>query len=205
MFLRTTALRVLSEANAAFLAPVTRQVKTPREHHYDVVNFALQSLDQVPAIPGKKFVYFHILAPHDPFVFDSEGNYVPADQGDLDLEAYAAEVTYINKRIAEIVRNLIANSAQPPVILLQGDHGWDPRSRMEILSAYYLPGGGDQLLYPTITPVNSFRVVLNHYFGESYPLLEDQSYYSMGADFPQFGVRSRPYQLELVPSTCMDK
>ena len=37
-------------------------------------------------------------------------------------------------------------------------------------------------LYPTITPINSFRVVFNSYFGTNYPLLEDQSYYAFSLE-----------------------
>ena len=48
---------------------------------------------------------------------------------------------------------------------------------MWILNAYYLPGyDGD--LYATISPVNSFRLVFNSYFGGEYDMLEDVSYYS---------------------------
>ena len=44
--------------------------------------------------------------------------------------------------------------------------------------ASHLPDGGDVLLYPTITPVNTFRIVLKHYFNADLPLLEDKSFYS---------------------------
>ncbi|OGG20246.1 hypothetical protein A3D03_03390 [Candidatus Gottesmanbacteria bacterium RIFCSPHIGHO2_02_FULL_40_13] len=49
---------------------------------------------------------------------------------------------------------------------------------MGILNAYYLPKGGDKLLYPTISLVNTFRVVFNHYFGQNYQLLNDDSFLS---------------------------
>jgi hypothetical protein len=49
---------------------------------------------------------------------------------------------------------------------------------MKILNAYYLPGDGKNMLYPGISPVNTFRVVLNSYLGGSLELLPDQSYYS---------------------------
>jgi len=59
------------------------------------------------------------------------------------------------------------------VILLQSDHGLAESVRNANLMAYYLPEGGEQALYPEITPVNSFRIVFNHYFGAEYPLLPD--------------------------------
>jgi hypothetical protein len=44
------------------------------------------------------------------------------------------------------------------------------------------------LIYDSISPVNSFRVVLNKYFGASYPLLEDIAYYSIYQDPYNFHV-----------------
>ena len=49
--------------------------------------------------------------------------------------------------------------------------------RSAILTAAYLPGGSqDSRLYPSISPVNTFRVVFNRYFGARYPLLPDRPY-----------------------------
>ena len=81
-------------------------------------------------------------------------------------------------------------SETPPIIVLQADHGpgafldWNSAERTclwertAILNAYYLPGDGAERLYDTITPVNSFRVILDAYFGAELGLLEDVSYYS---------------------------
>jgi hypothetical protein len=67
------------------------------------------------------------------------------------------------------------------VIILQGDHG-SPRAKgweMTILNAYYLPDAqGRSRLYPSISPVNSFRVIFNAYFGADLPLLPDKAYRS---------------------------
>ena len=56
---------------------------------------------------------------------------------------------------------------------------------MRILNAYKFPGLAKTSLYPTITPVNSFRVFFNDYFKTQLPLLKDQSWCSP--------VRVRPY------------
>ncbi len=61
---------------------------------------------------------------------------------------------------------------------------------MKILNAYFLPGESDGLLYPSISPVNTFRVILNLYFGGQYPLLEDISLFSKYDD---------PYDFTLIP------
>ena len=49
---------------------------------------------------------------------------------------------------------------------------------MSIFSAYYLPDQNTDLIYDSITPVNSFRLILNTYFNTDYKLLEDKSYFS---------------------------
>lgn len=51
------------------------------------------------------------------------------------------------------------------------------RLRTGIFNAYYLPEGR-KALYRTISPVNSFRVVLNSVFGADLDMLEDHSYAS---------------------------
>jgi hypothetical protein len=48
------------------------------------------------------------------------------------------------------------------------------REKTGILNAYLLPGAGNVLLYPSITPVNSFRVIFNAYFDTGLPLLPDR-------------------------------
>jgi hypothetical protein len=46
------------------------------------------------------------------------------------------------------------------------------------LNAYYVPHDVRARLYPSITPVNTFRVILGHYFPGAYGLLPDDSYFS---------------------------
>jgi hypothetical protein len=72
------------------------------------------------------------------------------------------------------------------IIIVQSDHGpglvmkkpsdWY-NERMRIFNAYYLPGQKAGL-YPTITPVNTFRVLFRDYFGADLPQLKDESYCS---------------------------
>ena len=50
--------------------------------------------------------------------------------------------------------------------------------RTTILNAYYVPEAIKARLYPAITPVNTFRIILSGLFGGSYPLLPDKSYYA---------------------------
>jgi hypothetical protein len=75
-----------------------------------------------------------------------------------------------------ILQKIIDTSPVKPIIVVQGDHGVKGYNRGSILNAYYLPGGVEKKLYPTITPVNTFRLILDNYFGKQYPLLKDISY-----------------------------
>jgi hypothetical protein len=75
-----------------------------------------------------------------------------------------------------IFSEIVKNSKVPPVIILQGDHGYViPERRYNNLLAFYFPYGGNEALYPTITPVNTFRLVSNLYFGTDMPLRNDVS------------------------------
>jgi hypothetical protein len=59
-------------------------------------------------------------------------------------------------------------------------------ARLAILNAYYLPGVDSDLIYPSISPVNTFRLILNTYFGADLPLLPDESYLSAHSDLLDF-------------------
>jgi hypothetical protein len=84
-------------------------------------------------------------------------------------------------------------SEKDPIIIIQGDHGpgayldWESiensilPERFGIINAYYFPNGGEGMLYPSITPVNSFRIVLNVYFNHQFELLEDKNFFSTWA------------------------
>jgi hypothetical protein len=109
---------------------------------------------------------------------------------------YRDQVIYINSRMMEIVPKIIASSSILPIIVIQGDHGptvaSSPRSRMSNLNAYFLPGA-NRSLYPAITPVNTFRVIFNEYFGQNLELLDDVSLYSDYTD---------PFNFKVIQNTC---
>jgi hypothetical protein len=164
--------------------------------------FALDQLEKtVPEIPGPKFVFAHLVIPHHPFVFGPNGEELNSiEAGVPPFEEYKVkypdQVTYINKRITAIVDLILRTSPNPPIIVIQGDHGPAPfdviERRMKNLNAYYFPDN-DEGLYPTITPVNTFRLILNKYFGQNYPMLEDRAFFS------EYDI---PYNYVEVPNDC---
>jgi hypothetical protein len=176
------------------------------QEHRQRIQFIFEQLPAFAAQEGPYFVFAHVIAPHPPFVFKADGsprpNILPFSYSDANhwvwskgtrseyVEGYREQLIYINSLLIEAIQEILAESDRPPVIIVQGDHGpgayfaWESlentqlEERMGILNAYYFPGGDRGLLYPTITPVNSFRVLLNRYFGFDLPLLEDRSYFS---------------------------
>jgi len=167
---------------------------------------AFHNLEYVPKLRYPKFVFAHILSPHPPFIFGPNGEAINPNFAYSDADGsgffknrgvtkqdyqrgYIGQLQYVNRRALEAIDAIKRESLRPPIIIIQGDHGsrmnvdWDSRAKTDLrepfseLNAYLVPDAVRQRLYPTITPVNSFRVLLNGLFGEKFPLLPDRSYF----------------------------
>lgn len=178
--------------------------------HRQRILYTFDNLADASEPRGPTFVFAHILAPHPPFVFGPEGEeidpeyqFVLADGSHLIggrgmtrdeyVAQYRGQLMFINSRVRGALDAILSTSQRPAIIVLQADHGpgsmldWDDpdntdfEERLSILNAYYLPNDGDKYLYDAITPVNTFRVILNHYFGTDLELLDDESYFSTEA------------------------
>lgn len=196
---KTTAWIALVDAG---IAP---EMDSSAENYRDRTLLVLNTLRELPNLEGPNFVFAHIASPHPPYIFDAQGNFHDVGLGEHDEKnitpqemtpLYRAQVEFIDNQILEVVRTILERSQIPPIIIIQADHGplvIDKSIRMPILNAYYLPKG-EALLYPSISPVNTFRVVLGAYFGQSLPLLEDISRFSL--DY------RNPFDYRNVPNTC---
>jgi hypothetical protein len=197
LFLDTTMLRVALDYGRSDTSP---------EHFSDArrmrVLSLIESLKGMPLRDGNYFVFAHFVVPHPPYTFGPNGEVTEINTNkasDEQLrEAYTDQIVFINQQILDVVDAILSESKTPPVIIVQGDHGPppdltnSPEIKMPILNAYYLPGSDqERVLYPSITPVNTFRVVLDGYFGMDLPLLEDRSYFAPNSDHTK---------LELVPN-----
>jgi hypothetical protein len=151
----------------------------------------LHALETAPGLARSKapvFALVHVVCPHGPFVFDAQGNVPPRPPsgGAEVMRAYAAQITYLNGRVLRMVDDILAASHRRAVIVIQGDHGTNPGAdwndldalvgphRMKILNAYLFPDRQYARLSDTITPVNTFRVVLSQYLGMDIPLVPDR-------------------------------
>jgi hypothetical protein len=157
---------------AEILAPEASQFSSRSYQWYQEHLYTLDKLQTIPTLPGKKFVYAHLYTTHQPYVFRPDGSLLwPINENN---NGYYYAVQYTARRILEVIDRILKDSKQPPVIIIQADHGIGyGLDRYKILNAYYLPGRVDPGPYDTITPVNTFRLILNQYAGEHYEFLPD--------------------------------
>lgn len=199
LFISQTFIKILTDSNIISLksAGVQNAGLNDNRAYYDEI---LDQIDSVPKIvpeTGPKFVFVHSLLTHPPFVFDREGSFVSNAKRTNDYEeAYINQLVFANKALQKLINLILEGSPNRPIIVLQSDHGSYPaglwkegynfywpkastdnlKERLGILNAYYFPDSDNSSLYEAITPVNSFRVVLNKYFGEKMELLPDRSF-----------------------------
>lgn len=176
LFLKTTLARPLLDYAESLDTAGFKFFETGVEMKAQRINIVLDHLLLLPEMEGPKFVYAHIMAPHPPHVFNPDGSVnllAETIEGQVGLPI---QLDYLNPQILELVKNIIERSDTDPIIILEGDHGFANLQRTSILNAIYLPGDGQKDLYPSISLVNTFRVIFNTYFGTHLSLLEDLSY-----------------------------
>ncbi|MDQ3449283.1 MAG: hypothetical protein M3432_08935, partial [Chloroflexota bacterium] len=164
-----------------------------RERHRNIALFQFRQLQRLPAAPGRKFVFAHILLPHAPIVFGPAGEVVPETQEKAgpEAEVVGGQLTYTNARIRETVAALLSGPPEThPIIVIQADEGpflcgntdcmdLEPETlgvRFGILGAYYLPDMPPGSLPATHSAVNTFRFIFREYFGADLPALPDRSF-----------------------------
>jgi hypothetical protein len=164
------------------------------ERFRDSIRSTFSDLAAVPHEPGPKFVVFHTLLPHDPYIFGAQGQSVnfPGQSEDdlgsrLGMRYYLKQVKYMNRKLLEATDAILAQSKAPPVIVIQSDEGFqaNPETfgeaamqdiRVKGLSAFYMPGLGRVKVPQDLNTVNSLRFLFNQYFGTHYKLLKNFSY-----------------------------
>ena len=171
---------------------------------------SFQALGDIPSRDGPKFVFAHIVSPHPPYVFDSNGD-LPLDSRMTDLSdvegkniwdspRFAGQLNHLNQLVLELVKRIQAAATNPPIILIHGDHGTyrfgsEPDSRenptdqllaerMSIILAVLSPPEIAEQFYDGMTLVNVFRALFRGLFGAPLPLLDDRNYWNY-VDPPQ--------------------
>ena len=190
---QTTLLRAFNEPEAAPDDPWDWRVL--RAHTL----YAFDRLDEIPTLPGPKYVFAHILLPHDPYVFNADGSYTGRSQvAELgQRESYRRQLSYGNKRLLGVIDRILA-ADEDAVILLQSDEGPFPdryradewrfdwrdatdaelEEKLGILFAMRVPGADLEAegFHDAGTPVNAFRIIFNAAFGTDLGLLPDRTW-----------------------------
>jgi hypothetical protein len=175
--------------------------RNPTQNFYAEMQ-AITDIAKASAKQSKpQFTFAHILSPHDPYIFDAQGNNPTydgnrTDDGVDETVKYTNQVTFLNTQIKKLVTT-IRTKDPSAVIVMQADEGpypkqfrgkltanhyYDPkdlpveqaRQKFGILAAYYLPGVDSQTASQNMTSsVNTFRFVLNNYLGYQLKQLPD--------------------------------
>ncbi len=197
IWLASTALVGLTNAMSDYVPGFNYDTKR------NVARATFEAIPRIAAMKSPKLVFLHVMLPHPPFVFSSDGKAVDppysVSSGDGErfpggraayVTGYRAQVAFLNSKLLEAVDSILAKSVSPPVIIIQGDHGPGSRldfesisdtclwERFSILSAYRLPGSAPEDIPPDISPVNTFRMVFRRYFRTNLPLLRNRQYFS---------------------------
>ena len=183
------------EASDVFAKAVNRELAQRRE----LITHAFGSLAGHGAGGGEQLLFSHIFLPHFPFLYGPDGEELQYHQNlnlywyevepENYIEYYNYQIDYLNQAVLDAVDEILGASEGPVVIVLQSDHGDrkfidfdEPTSagvdaRSAILNAIYYSDGNYESLYQSVTPVNTFRLIFNHWFGTEYPLLPDRTFF----------------------------
>jgi hypothetical protein len=179
------------------------------ERFRDGIRSVFSKLAAVPAQPGPKFVVFHTLLPHDPYIFGARGQPVTfPGHTDESLattrgrQYYLRQLQFTDRQLLSAIDRIFARSKSPPVVVLQADEGFQANPepfgeaamqdiRVKGLSAFHLPGPGGAGVPQPPNTVNSLRFVMNRYVGAHYPMLRSASYPEgdLPYDFKEMRVR----------------
>jgi hypothetical protein len=167
-----------------------------KETKYELGNYQLEQLKTITQkVASPKFLFINLQVTHPPYVYNADGS-LNSETGFTDnlkfvdypqfKSDYVNSVKFINDQMIPIVKTILANSKVKPIIIIQGDHGFRaPEYTNMNFESFYIPDG-EKYLYPTISPVNTFRVVENVVFNNPLPMLPDLHYRRNGKDYYHF-------------------
>lgn|GEM_PF-706116 len=125
-----------------------------------------------------KFLFFHIFLPHEPFVFDENGDSVSYENMHnwINAKYYTGQLRFLSTKIEELA-NIILRSDPDAVVLMQSDHGARAFSGMNEeeqranFNSLYLRG--QDIDIEGLSAINTLRLALNHALGLKLKMLED--------------------------------
>jgi tetratricopeptide (TPR) repeat protein len=176
-------------AERTFLKTLNLDILNPIKIRQKTILYAFDKLRDISKESGPTFTFAHFMMPHWPMVFDRNGNTPKGPKGE-GINGYLEFIRFANKKVKNLIQDLISQSDSQPIIILQSDHGFEHfgtcmepselvlKEKMAILNAYFVPDEIKEGLYESITPVNTFKVIFNRYFGTKLKLLEDKVFFT---------------------------
>ena len=170
----------------------------------EAIHKEFSRLAALPQEPGPKFVLFHTLLPHDPYIFGPRGQAVtfPDTSGEghssrLGMRYYLRQLRFTETLLLEATDAILARSKEPPIVVILSDEGFEGSEevlgeaavrdiRVKGFAAFHLPGMGNARPPRKLNTVNALRFVFNLYFATGYPMLRSASYPELDS----------PYQFE---------
>jgi hypothetical protein len=187
LWLRKSVLRLVG-GTLGFNKPATN------ERFRQSIRSQFSALAAVPQKAGPKFVVFHTLLPHDPYIYSGRGQpltfpgHSEQDLGSkLGMRYYLRQLEFVNQKLLGAVDAILARSKTRPIIVIQSDEGFQANSetfgeaaardvRVKGLLAISLSGARRTRVPQSLNTVNTLRFVFNQYFGTHYTLLRSASY-----------------------------
>ncbi len=162
-----------------------------------IVESEIAAIDRLSKQGGQpKIVFSHFLLPHNPNIYDKDCRGLSLEESkkrEGTTAGYLEQVTCTNQFILQMVDSIQKNSQRPPLIVVQSDEGqplhyldepadlrsWPDKELLERfpnLNAIYFPDKNYEALYPTLSSVNTFRIIFNQFFGTNLAILPDKNY-----------------------------
>jgi len=130
-----------------------------------------------------KFVLAHLRLPHEPYVYDENGN-IMQNKGEYDKSAYLSQLKFTETKMLELIDTIQSHSPNA-VIIIFSDHGYrgeidwenpkmiDYMRGFNTITSFYFPIGYEKM--PSeISNVNIFRIFFNSYFNTDFEILENK-------------------------------
>ena len=148
-------------------------------------------------------VYGHFLLPHEPYVYAGDCRHLEQPiwpwhdrtiPMEVDTRAYLEQLSCTNRKVLDLVDRVLAESRDPPIILLVSDHGRssmrfgvlpleqsserDVVERLDNFGAFLVPAPYRDAFRNTRTPVGVMRTLMRSVFEVPLRELEEESYWS---------------------------
>lgn len=169
-----------------YRSQITRKNYQPlKAYNQQLIDTLSQALFANKSAPV--FVYAHLYMPHYPYFFNEAGQANAEDSiygrnMITDKKRFSGYIQYTNKQLLRIIHSIKTKTNGKAVIIIQSDHGiadLDIRKQDDAFrnfTSLYFPDKDYKELPDTISNVNTFRIVLNKYLQQNFPMLKKTSF-----------------------------